>query len=100
MIENEQDTWFGIDIARTQRITVRDNVVTDAFLGDINGSDCSGRILGNVVHGGSPGIFFSAGTPSNPSRLYIGGNSVTGNTGGVGFSGDSSVTDHLLSRFK
>lgn len=95
VVANAQNTWFGIDIARTQRITVRDNVVTDAFLGDINGSDCSGLILGNVVHGGSPGIFFSAGTPTNPSILYIGGNSATDNTEGVGFSGDASVTDRL-----
>jgi len=95
VIDNAFNSWFGIYITRTQRLTVRDNVVAQTWLGAINGSECSGRIVGNVVHGGSPGMSFAAGTPSNPSRLYIGGNSATDNYEGVGFSGDSEVTDHL-----
>jgi hypothetical protein len=86
---------FGIDISRTQQLTLRDNVVTDAWLGDINGSECSGRIVGNVVHGGSPGMLFAGGTSSNPSRVFIAGNSATDNYEGVGLLGDAGVTDHL-----
>jgi hypothetical protein len=86
---------YGIDISRTQRITVRNNVVEHVTLGAINGSECSGRIVGNVVHDGSPGMLFAAGTAENPSRLYIGGNTATNNYEGVGFFGDSMVTEHL-----
>lgn len=95
VIDNAFNAWFGIDISRTQRLVVRGNVVTDTWLGAINGSECSGRIVGNAVHGGSPGMLFAAGTTSNPSRLYIGHNSATDNYEGVGFFGDSAVTDHL-----
>lgn len=86
---------YGMDVTRTQRITVRDNVVEHVTLGAINGSECSGRIVGNVVHDGSPGMLFAAGTSENPSRLYIGGNTATNNYEGMGLFGDSIVTDHL-----
>jgi hypothetical protein len=95
VLHNAFNVWFGIDISQAQDITVRGNVVTDTWLGGINGSECSGRIVGNVAQGGSPGIFVGAGTPSNPSRVYIGGNRVTENTGGVTVFGDSSFTDFL-----
>jgi hypothetical protein len=88
-------TWYGIDITRTQQLVVRDNVVADTWLGAINGSECSGRIVGNVVHGGSPGILVAAGTADNPSRLFIGGNTVTNNYEGAGIFGDSGFTDQL-----
>ena len=93
VIDNAFNAWFGIYITRTQRLTVRHNVVTDTWLGAINGSECSGRIVGNVVHGGSPGMLFAAGTSENPSRLFIGGNSATDNYEGVGIFGNSGVTD-------
>lgn len=86
---------YGMFITRTQRITIRNNVVEHVTLGAINGSECSGRIVGNVVHDGSPGMLFAAGTTENPSRLYIGGNSATNNYEGVGFFGDSIATEHL-----
>ena len=89
------NAWYGLFITRTQRLTVRHNVVTDTWLGTISGTDCSGRIVGNVVHGGSPGMLFAAGTSENPSRLFISGNSATDNVEGVGFFGDSTVTDQL-----
>jgi hypothetical protein len=95
VIDNAFNAWYGLDISRTRRLTVRDNVVTDTWLGAINGSDCSGQIVRNVVHGGSPGMLFAAGTSENPSRLFIGGNSATDNYEGVGLFGDSGVTDHL-----
>ncbi len=95
VIDNAFNAWFGIDISRTQRLTLRSNVVTDTWLGAINGSECSGRIVGNVVHGGSPGLLFAGGTSENPSKLFISGNSATNNTEGVGVFGDSGVTDQL-----
>jgi hypothetical protein len=95
VIDNAWNAWFGIYITRTQRLTVRDNLVTDTWLGAINGSECSGRIVGNVVHGGSPGMNFAAGTSENPSRLFIGGNSATDNYDGVGIFGNSAFTEHL-----
>ncbi len=95
VIHSAFNAWFGIDISRTQRLTVRHNVVTDTWLGAINGSECSGRIVGNVVHGGSPGMLFAAGTSENPSRLFISGNSATDNYEGVGIFGNSGVTDQL-----
>lgn len=86
---------YGMYIARAQRITIRNNIVKQVTLGAINGSECSGRIVGNVVHDGSPGMLFAAGTAANPSKLYIGGNSATNNYEGIGLFGDSIVTEQL-----
>jgi hypothetical protein len=95
VIDDAFNSWHGMFINRTQRITVRDNVVEHVNFGAINGSECSGRIVGNVVHDGTPGMVFAAGTPSNPSRLYIGGNTATNNYEGVAFFGASIATEHL-----
>ena len=95
VIDNAAKAWFGIYITRTQRLTVRNNVVTDTWLGAINGTESSGRIVGNVVHRGFPGLAFSAGTFENPSRLFIGGNSATDNYDGVLIFGNSGFTDYL-----
>jgi hypothetical protein len=95
VIDDAFNAQFGIFINRTQRITVRGNVVEHVNFGAINGSECSGRIVGNVVHDGTPGLVFAAGTASNPSRLYIGGNSATNNFEGVAIFGASMATERL-----
>jgi hypothetical protein len=95
VIDDAFNSWYGMFINRTQRITVRDNVVEHVNFGAVNGSECSGRIVGNVVHDGTPGMVFAAGTLSNPSRLYIGGNTATNNYEGVALFGDSIFTEHL-----
>jgi hypothetical protein len=95
VIDNVFNSWYGLFISRTQHITVRYNVVEHVNFGAINGSECSGRIVGNVVHDGTPGMVFAAGTPSNPSRLYIGGNTATMNYEGVAFFGSSIATENL-----
>ena len=95
VIDDEFNSQFGMFINRTQRITVRNNVVEHVNFGAMNGSECSGRIIGNVVHDGLPGMAFAAGTSSNPSKLYIGGNTATNNIEGVAFFGASIATEHL-----
>jgi hypothetical protein len=95
VIDDEFNSQFGMFINRTQRITVRNNVVEHVNFGAMNGSECSGRIIGNVVHDGLPGMVFAAGTSSNPSVLYIGGNTATNNPEGVAFFGASIATEHL-----
>jgi hypothetical protein len=96
VIDDAFNSWHGIIINRTQRITVRDNVVEHVNFNALGTSECSGRIVHNVVHDGTPGMFIAAGTTSNPSSLYIGGNSATLNQEvGVIISGTSTVTDAL-----
>ncbi len=95
VIDDAFNSWFGMFINRTQRITVRNNVVEHVNWGAISGSECSGRIVGNVVHDGIPGIIVAAGTPSNPSSLYIGGNTATRNYAGVFVFGTAMATEHL-----
>jgi hypothetical protein len=95
VIDDQFNSWFGMIINRTQRITVRENVVEHVNFASIDGSECSGWIVGNVVHDGTPGLNFAAGTPRNPSRLYIGGNTATNNYEGVALNGTSIVTNRL-----
>ena len=95
VIDDEFNSQHGMFINRTQRITVRNNVVEHVNFGAINGSECSGRIIGNVVHDGTPGMVFAGGTSSNPSKLYISGNTVTNNFEGVAIFGASLATEHL-----
>jgi len=95
VIDDAFNSYYGLFISRTQRITVRYNVVEHVNFGAISGSECSGRIVGNVVHDGGPGLLFAGGTPSNPSRLYIGGNTATLNPEGVIFFGTSLATENL-----
>ena len=95
VIDDAFNSWYGIWMTRTQRITVRDTVVQHVNFGAMNASECSGRIIGNVVHDGTPGLVVAAGTQSSPSKLYIAGNSATANYEGVGVFGDSIATEHL-----
>jgi hypothetical protein len=95
VIDDAFNSWFGMYINRTQRLTVRNNVVEHVNFGAMNFSECSGRIIGNIVHDGTPGMVFAAGTSSNPSTLYIGGNTATNNFEGVAFFGASIATEHL-----
>ena len=95
VIDNQFNSQFGIFINRTQRITILNNVVEHVNFGAINGSECSGWIVGNVVHDGAPGMVFAAGTAHNPSRLYIGDNTATNNYEGVAFFGASMATERL-----
>jgi hypothetical protein len=92
VIDDEFNSWFGMVISRTQRITVRNNVVEHVNFAAIDGSECSGWIVGNVVHDGTPGMNFAAGSSDNPSRLYVGGNTVTNNYEGVALYGTANVT--------
>ncbi len=96
VIDDAFNSWHGLYISRTQRITVRNNVVEHVNFGAITASESSGRIVGNVVHNGTPGIFIAAGTSSNPSRFYVGGNSATMNQEvGVIVGGTSNALDPL-----
>ena len=95
VIDDAFNSWYGIWMTRTQRITVRDTVVQHVNFGAMNASECSGRIVANVVHDGTPGLVVAAGTQSSPSKLYIAGNSATANYEGVGVFGDSIATEHL-----
>ncbi len=85
----------GIWITRTQRLIFRDNVVEHVNFGAVNVGECSGSIVGNVLHDGTPGLLLAAGTKSNPSKLYIGGNSVTANLVGIAVFGDSAAAAYL-----
>jgi hypothetical protein len=96
VIDDAGNSWHGLVISRTHNITVRNNVVEHVNFNAMSSSDSSGRIIGNVVHDGAPGMFIAAGTNANPSRLYIGGNSATMNAEvGVILSGTSVATDTL-----
>jgi hypothetical protein len=96
VIDDAFNSWDGMIINRSQRITIRNNVVEHVNFNAIGGSEFSGRIVGNVVHDGIPGMFIAAGTTDNPSRLYIGGNSATMNQSvGVILAGTSIATDTL-----
>jgi hypothetical protein len=94
-IDDEFNSVHGIWITRTQRLIFRDNVVEHVNFGAVNTSECSGSIVGNVLHDGTPGLLVAAGTQSSPSKLYVGGNSVTANLVGVAVFGDSGATAHL-----
>ena len=93
VIDEQFNSQYGMFINRTQRITVRNNLVEHVSFTAMAGSECSGRIIGNVVHDG--GMLFAAGTSSNPSKLYIGGNSVTNNYEGVTIFGASLAIEQL-----
>jgi hypothetical protein len=96
VIDAAFNSWHGLFVSRAQRVSIRNMVVEHVNFAAIDTSECSARIVGNVVHDGIPGMFLAAGTPDNPSRLYVSGNSATGNqTVGVIVSGTSNVTDAL-----
>jgi hypothetical protein len=95
VIDDEFNSWYGIWMTRTQRVTFRNNVVEHVNFGAINASECSGRILGNAVHDGTPGIVVAAGSRNSPARFYVGGNSATANYEGVAVFGNSIFTEHL-----
>lgn len=94
-IDDKSNSWYGIFITRTQRITVRANVVEHVNFGAVNADESSGSIVGNVIHDGSPGVLVAGGTECSPSRLYVGSNSVTANFEGLGVFANSLATEHL-----
>ena len=91
-IDDAFNSLEGIWITRTQRITVRDNVVEHLNLSAMSVSDSSGSIVGNVLHDTLVGAGVGAGSQSSPSKLYIGGNSATANYEGLSVFGDSMAT--------
>ena len=91
-IDDQFNSVHGIWITRTQRITVRDNVVEHVNFSAMNVTECSGRIVGNVFHDGSPGLAVAGGSQDHPSKLYVGGNSITANYEGLGVFGNSTIT--------
>src|SRR5262249_27151739 len=88
-IDNALNSYYGMFITRTQRITIRGNVVQHVDWGALVSSESSGRIVGNVVHDGFPGMLFAAGTTSSPAKLSVEGNSITNNNDGVLLFGTS-----------
>ena len=94
-IDDAFNSWYGIWMTRTHRITFRDNVVEHVNFGAVNAGECSGNIVGNVIHDGELGLLVAGGTETSPSRFYVGGNSVTANYEGLGVFGDSLATEHL-----
>ena len=94
-IDDAFNSYYGMFISRTQRLAIHGNVVEHVNWGAMVGSESSGRIVGNVVHDGFPGMLFAAGSASSPSRLYIEGNTVANNNDGVLFFGTSMFTEHL-----
>jgi len=94
-IDDAANSYLGIFMSRTQRLTVRDNVVEHVGFGVMSATDCSGSIVGNVLHDGTPGLFVAAGSQSNPAKLYLGGNSITGNYEGLAVLGNSMATEQL-----
>jgi hypothetical protein len=91
-IDDAFNSVHGIWITRTQRITIRANVVEHVNFAAMNVSDSSGSIVGNVLHDGTPGLTVAGGSPSSPSQLYVGGNSVTANYEGIAVLGNSTIT--------
>ena len=91
-IDDEFNSVHGIWITRAQRITVRDNVVEHVNFAAINVTESSGSIIGNVIHDGTPGLGVAGGSQDNPSKLYVGGNSITANYEGIGVFGNSTIT--------
>jgi len=94
-IDDAFNSYYGMFITRTQRLTIHGNVVEHVNWGAMVLSESSGRIVGNAVHDGFPGKLFAAGSARNPSRLYIESNTVANNNDGVRFFGTSVVTEHL-----
>jgi len=94
-IDDAFNSYYGMFITRTQRLTIHGNVVEHVNWGAMVGSESSGRIVGNVVHDGFPGMLFAAGSASSPSHLYIENNTVANNNDGVLFFGTSIFTEHL-----
>ena len=90
-IDDAFNSVHGMWITRTQRITIRANVVEHVNFAAINVSECSGSILGNVLHDGTPGLAVAGGSQSSPAKLYVGGNSVTANYEGIGVVGNSTL---------
>ena len=91
-IDDEFNSVHGIWITRTQHITVRDNVVEHVNFAAMNVTECSGNIVGNVLHDGTPGLAVAGGSQDNPSKLYVGGNSITANYTGMHVFANSTVT--------
>ena len=94
-IDDAFNSEHGIWITRTQRITVRANVVEHVNFGALNAGECSGSIIGNVFHDGTPGLIVFAGSKDSPSKLYVGGNSATSNLVGMAVFGDAAATANL-----
>ena len=91
-IDDLFNSVHGIWATRTQRIKIRGNVVEHVNFVAINVTECSGSIVGNVLHDGTPGLGVAGGSQSSPSKLYVSGNSVTANYEGIGVFGNSTST--------
>jgi hypothetical protein len=91
-IDDDFNSVHGIWITRAQRITVRENVVEHVNFAAMNVTESSGSIVGNVLHDGSPGLGIAGGSQDNPSTLFVGGNSITGNYEGIGVFANSTIT--------
>jgi Right handed beta helix region len=94
-IDDAFNSYYGMFINRTQRIIIRGNVVEHVNWGALVSTESSGRIVGNVVHDGFPGMLFAAGSASSPARLYVGSNTIDKNNDSVLFFGTSMYTEQL-----
>ena len=94
-IDDAFNSWLGIFMTRTAGLTVRNVVVEHVGFGVVQATDCSGSIVGNALHDGTPGLFVAAGARSSPAKLYVGGNTITGNYEGLAVLGNSMATEQL-----
>ena len=94
-IDDLFNSVHGIWASRTQHLAIRNNVVEHVNFAAMNISECSGSVVGNVMHDGFPGLAIAGGSQENPSKLYVGGNNITANYTGIHVFGNSTVTVHF-----